>query len=263
MLLNSSCVQTLKFWQTKDSENIEVQKINHLKVQLDQAFFVSEKLLIKVRIDINTDFPADKIVVFVLGLKEGNEVESQYKILKNEINSDLVHKGESYQMVFEMNGRTFNEFQIKCNFGSDALTALAAYKLSHPEIEKQLEQHTQTYQALKLEDVELKKESENCINTNCKTRFSIKAQLKNYSEAKLNNIKLAVGIIWRDSNSKTLENPPLDYQQKLENEEELDLSSILLEPNESKKIKVNVDRDIPQKKNGEYLPYIRILNIRE
>lgn len=113
---------------------------------------------------------------------------------------------------------------------------------------------------LTLENVELKAEPSDCSEPPCSLLYTIRAELVNHEIDTLGDIGLAVGLYW--ANAGQLPQIPEHLAPLTDNEEEIPLGRLLLHPAARKKIRIAVDREVPQVPGGEFIPHLRIVRYR-
>lgn len=265
-----------------------------LQLKVAQAFFVGENLNVKVRLTAKASMPSEKLVVGVIGLHEGNVVETHYARIKEITNEPLVIAGQSVLVPFELSSHELTEYQVSGSWGEEAVELWAEKKdenkaplVEKPEDEKAPVTEVQPSAPPKeekpaakveesdeipmikpgflgstntatLEGVELQEQPEECTEAPCDIRYTILARVVNRSRSPLTGIKLAVGISW--SENKSLPRSPANGASVESGEELVDLKQSVLDPGQSKKLRVKVARAVPVIPGGAFLPYIRVVS---
>ncbi len=112
--------------------------------------------------------------------------------------------------------------------------------------------------ALALEDIEIDSQLDDCPAQPCDLRYRISARIRNESaRAPIENLKLAVGLYWAEKGM--LPQTPASGSAATANEEIISLRALSIAPGQSKAIRVNVNRGVPQIPGGQFVPHIRIL----
>ncbi len=248
-----------------------------LVVAVSQAFFVGEELHIKVRLEAKTVLPAAQVVVSVLGLREGQIVETHYQVLNTLTKDERIVPGQTFVLPFALLSKDLSEYQIQCRWGNDAVQLLSREHTETPVqpaesaalLAAQEEPGSQraalspaaAIGKLALEDVELEEQTLACAHAPCDRLYTLRARLINKNTAALGDLELAVGLAWSETNS--LPKPPADYAPKQEREELIRLGTVVLHTGESKKLKIKVARSVPYVPGGAFLPYIRLVHAEQ
>lgn len=241
-----------------DNHNPPIKK-QPLTLTVSQAFYVSNKLNVKVLLEANTDYPSNKIVIKISALKQGEIVEEQLKLVSELVEDSEIKTNQRLIIPFEMQAEDFNEYQIHCSWGNDAAMLIQQHSQNFPLKNKNPEVKVDTpTKDIELERVELIERNQDCKNTTaCPLHYSISAVLINKSANNASNIKLAVGIVWAEVGK--LPQVFKDFESLKDSEELLDLESYVLNAFSEKKVKVDIDREVPNLSAGKFFPYIRIV----
>lgn len=236
----------------------EEDKKQPVSITVSQAFFVSNKLQVKVIIEAKTDLPADKIAIKIAALKEGEVIEEQVKLAKEVLEEPEIKANQRLIIPFELQSEDFNEYQIQCSWGEEAVALMqnATKKFSEKKQVSPLPE-IKNIELLSLEQVELVEKNSRCKKQPCPISYSISSMLVNKTGFNASGIKLAVGIDWAKDGQ--LPKAINDFEAAKESEEILDLGDSLLPPFAEKKVKVDIDRELPKTSGGKYYPYIRIV----
>lgn len=232
---------------------IEEHKKNPFNISVTQAFYVSNKLKVKVLLESDSDFNSNKIALKITALKQGEVIEEQVKFLSDITEEERIKSGQRFIVPFEIEAQDFSEYQIQCSWGED-VNNISKSSVKHRQ---ENNENSNALSNLSLEKVELLEKQKSCKKVPCPLNFSITTFLTNHSNKVINNIKLAVGIAW----SENQETPkiPKDLDPKQDSEEILDLGSFNLAVNAEKRVNVDIDRDLPNLSNKRFYPYIRIV----
>ncbi len=97
-----------------------LEQIPPIEVDVSQAFFNEDKLNVKVGLKTLKDFNSDEILIGILGLKQGDVVEQNFKRLKDVISTQKVNSNSKVAVRFELQSNDLTEYQITCSWGSKA-----------------------------------------------------------------------------------------------------------------------------------------------
>jgi hypothetical protein len=97
-----------------------VAKLSPLSLSVAQAFYVGERLQVKVKLETKIKLPASQIVVSILGLKEGRIVEQHDQRLSAVTSDAELAPGAALLLPFELTVKDLSEYQIQCRWGKDA-----------------------------------------------------------------------------------------------------------------------------------------------
>jgi hypothetical protein len=221
-----------------------------LDLQITQSFVQASKLHVKVLVNAKTDFPADEVIVSLFGLRDGEIVEKQTKLMSEEINSRELSNGQSVVLYFVLNKTDLSEYQVKCSWGKDALEIIASIKAGSIE--------PTTNVNVFLDEIEIVEQTVSCNIAPCDIFYTLFGTINNQSDNRIPEIDLAIGLFWVNE-GQTL--PSIEAHTKLApNEEVISLSNINLAPGESRKVRVTVDRGVPILPGGKFIPRLRILD---
>lgn len=110
-----------------------------------------------------------------------------------------------------------------------------------------------------LSDVELDQQTTKCSKEPCDLRYTIRARISNSANTPVKSALFAVGVLW--GSDRKLPKPPDDFQPLGPDETAAELRPMAVEPGGSKRLKIAVDRSIPQVPGGRFYPYIRIVSV--
>ncbi len=250
-------------------DKLPQQKKQPFSVSVLQAFYVSNKLNVKVLLEANTNYPSNKIVIKLAALKKGEVVEEQLKLVSDLHEESEIKTNQRLIIPFEMQAEDFNEYQIHCSWGNDATILLDHFRKYSEKNNSSETKIDSSAKDLQLEQVELLEKNDNCENPTAKLpksppcfhHYSISAALINKSATNLSQIKLAVGIVWAEEGK--LPGVFKDFDPLMDSEEALDLEDYVLKASSEKKVKVDIDREVPKLSAGKFFPYIRIVEFKQ
>ena len=267
-----------------------------LSVSVAQAFYADDRLNIKVRVLAKTELPSDELVVSIVGLREGHTIEKKHQRIGKLLEHATIRGGESVLVPFELEGRELSEYQVQTRWGSDAVDfaeedtvpdkvetaapvppdarALAPNAPTHPDESAappvdlnpdEIPIVTPSAQAkpappegrLELRNVQLVSDDRGCTKPPCDLHYVIHARAVNEAAVPIGKLQLAVGFAW--SESESLPKPPERGLPKQPREELVDLGTLVLSAGEGKKLKIRINRGVPEVPGGAFLPYIRIV----
>lgn len=112
-----------------------------------------------------------------------------------------------------------------------------------------------------LTEVELEQSETRCPTPPCDLRYTIRARLQNTTDVPIRGATFAVGVVWSTGN--TLPKTPSSFEPLTGNESTVNLPDLTLDPRGGKRLKIAVDRSIPQVPGGRFYPYVRIVSVNQ
>ena len=287
-------VESAKILDEEIEPKLEEQKLAPIQVEVAQAFRAKDKLTVKVLLESRTYINPTDIIVILSGLEEGSVVEEQFQQVSDVVSGALKPE-QRVSLLFSLNANRLTEYQVQCSWGEDARKVLAqkmkkaretmrsslrktkplvqAKKPLKPKPETPVaEQKTEmakkptpvleknTYEggSLVLDNIVVEREEAACDTSPCDILYTLTAQLVNSSEASISSIELALGLNWVSENQQA--KVPEKLSPLTKGEERIALSDVTLVPQQTKKVRVSVDRAVPVVEGGEFLPHLRLLN---
>lgn len=255
-----------------------------LTLNVVQAFYDGPRLHLKVRLDAKTTISADEVIVSVAGLKDGQIREVHDQRLQAVVPFKRLSSGESAVVPFVLDGTGLSEYQVGLTWGEEAkLTGHGPFKhgasngpgqpaaarasLAGPgaavtphagEIVPPDEDTTDA--TVILRDVELERHEVPCDEPPCELRYTVHAILLNNGRTALTEVGLASGFVWVEEGTQPA--IPADFQPLRDIEEPVTLKNLGLQGGTERKLKVNVDRPVPDIPGGSFQPYLRIVEVR-
>ena len=110
---------------------------------------------------------------------------------------------------------------------------------------------------LALEKLSIESKTVPCEQEPCQVKYFVNASVANKSAKALTGISLAIGIYW--VNDGELPRLPQPLAPAGGNEAVVGLNRLVLAPGASRKVRIAVDRDIPEVPGGQFIPHVRIL----
>jgi hypothetical protein len=104
----------------KKNATEQATKQSPLSVTIAQAFFAEDQLHVKVHLRASVEVPADKIAIGIAGLREGDVVEEEVKLLKEVIGEQALKPEQVISVSFILSEKALSEYQIRCSWGADA-----------------------------------------------------------------------------------------------------------------------------------------------
>lgn len=111
--------------------------------------------------------------------------------------------------------------------------------------------------SLALLDFRTERKNIACDDKNCPQLLSVFGTIKNTGQAPLTNISLAVGLFWQEGRQSPVLPEPLS--PVLANERAVGIPQQILMPGESRRIRLNIDREVPVIPGGSFEPHVRLL----
>lgn len=258
-----------------------------LDIGVDQAFIEKEQLRVRARVTAKTQLDPKLVRVTVSGLHEGNVVEEQEKNLAEEFPFPVLEAGKAAVIHFALPAESLSEYQVKCSWqepGSDQRAVVsaqgkpavegvvtAAVPLQTPSAPTIASEKVSPRaepvvisggRGLILENIGVESREIPCGSKSCDKLFTVYGELLNDSGRTVRNISLALGLFWKDQGASL--GLPADSAGTLsENEETVELGELELPPGMSKRMKIEVDRAVPQLPGGSFVPHLRVWKYSE
>ena len=258
-----------------------------VEIRVDRAFYQADGLHVKVRVTSKTELPTADIVVNVTGLDEGQVIESYEKRLSEVFPVDDLDAGEAAMLDFVLKRPELSEYQVQCRWGEEAHKPASAAKPDAaaaqsvppqpPGVENDSARAALTLPEtstpdegsgveipliapggdLSLKVVELEHRVVDCAQPPCDRFYTIRATLLNQSARPIGGIVLASGLQWVNQGATSKEPEPFAKLQ--EGEESVALDGFVLQPGKEKRLKIAVDRAVPEVPGGSFMPYVRLV----
>lgn len=110
---------------------------------------------------------------------------------------------------------------------------------------------------LEISDIDIVSDVISCKAEPCDISYTVYANLINNSSQSIDTVKIAVGLYW--ANEGQLPKIPEASNRLLSSEELVELSDVSLASGRSQKVKMKLDRNVPQVPGGSFIPHIRLL----
>jgi hypothetical protein len=258
-----------------------------LELKVAQAFFDEEDLVVKVHLTAKTAMRADEIVVGVVGLEEGNVVEEKLQFVNEVVSQEILAPQSVTALRFTLTAKNLSEYQIRCSWG-DEVQKVKAAAADLAAIEEQLRNSSRASlsknpaqvdtrepphppvmmpprivrpampeRPLSLEQVEIQEDRGDCREEPCESYFTIHATIKNHTNGLIQGVRLAVGIYWAKT-GRLPQLPAVDASLR-PSEELVTLDTLELDSEQSKRVRIKVDRKIPRVPGGSFIPHVRLL----
>lgn len=259
-MLLSGCFSHGKTQPTKTPTKAEAQP--PIKVEVTQAFFVAETLHVTIQVFAKTDLETKLLLVRLIGLNQGNIIHSISERASDVAGDERLEEGESILFRLKIPAAELTEYQVQVAWGDESRQKEPKSPGSSAANSKAPEVNARSEEPLHIIGHELEEIGDTtCSNPPCDKHYAIRAELLNKGRGEISNIKLGVGIYFAPAGQvpqRKKNKEPLS-----EGEELLDLGELRLSPGEQKKMKIAVERGVPQVPGGSFLPYARIIEYQE
>ena len=274
---------------TGSSGAAETQKEPPLTIAVQQAFFVGENLNIKLRVSARAEMSANDILVGVRGLVDGQITARRFLTLSQVLSEEFVSADNSYVVSVELPAAGLTEYQVVCAWGMDAKllqsevrsdlakTEIVESSPNPPDLIPSVLNSSAMNPSIPggevrgeaigvsagevgvLEDVSLEETRVACKTPPCDFRYTVRARFINKMSEPVARVKLAVGIKWAAEDK--LPTTPPNFQPLENDESAVELTELNVPAGGSKRLKIGVDRAIPDIPGGRFFPYIRLVGI--
>ena len=235
-----------------------------LSFEVQQSFIDADNdLHVKVVLTPKIRLSASEVSMALLGLSEGTLADKQILQASDIFAGESIEPGERLAFHFEIPAEGLSEYQIKCSWGEDAKASTSP---STPETAQQAMggqaatpqmASKPTNQGVTLENLTLEKKSTPCEQTPCDVFFTLQGELKNSTPDNVNSVEIAVRLIWVNEGEQA---PVIQGSVPVGPEDELvELSNLELLPGAEKKIRISIDRAVPQVPGGRFEPSVRLI----
>lgn len=110
---------------------------------------------------------------------------------------------------------------------------------------------------LRIQELDVENETILCSEPPCDIMYTVLAKLENKGTETVDSVQIAVGLYW--ANSGQLPKVPAPDAELQENEELIELSELNIASGKSKKVRVKLDRSVPDVPGGSFIPHVRLL----
>ena len=202
------------------------------------------------------ELPQDRLVrndTSALELVKAGEVEDDLLTEDSQSTDEFIEEGE------------LDSFQEDADIQIPAKGVTRASLSRDPEIleavetDSDVEKEEDALPSSSLEIYELDIENETilCDTPPCDIIYTVLAELKNNGSEEVNSVQLAVGLYW--ANSGQLPRVPSADAVLQENEELIELKDLGITSNNSRTVRVKLDRSVPDVPGGSFIPHVRLL----
>lgn len=211
-----------------------------------QEFNDGKRLYVKAAIEAHARWSTAEAVVSLTGYREGSEVAKRQVPLASL--GPVLEQGSRHEIPIVLDAPAISDYQIELMWGRDSAEM---FKADAPKPAGSSEA------AIELRNVSVRSERVRCdTGQGCELKFSIMAVLRNTSEKQVDHAVLGTGFIWLDAAA-------LDLSQRIpENEATVELTGLALGPGASRKVRLVLDRTVPERPDGAYHPVVRVISSR-
>lgn len=204
------------------------------------------RLFVKVGIEAHARWSTAESVVVLTGYRNGVVVGQQRTPLT--ALGPVLEQGSHHELPIVLTASQISDYQIELMWGRDSHELLAQ------RVTPVRPGHTENT-PLEVRNLSVHSERVNCeASQRCELQFAISAELRNSSEKKIDQAVLGAGFIWVDS-------PALDLSRRIpENEVTVELAGLNLGPGASRKIRMVLDRTVPERPDGAFQPVVRVVS---
>ena len=228
------------------------------------------KLRIRAYVRARTALETKSLAVSAQGLREGEVVEKLVRSISEVFPHDVMRKGQSALVQFELSADDLSEYQVVCSWGEEGVFLLGQPGGTQSSSPKEIAKVDSTpltsssiekLQGLELNNLQLQGRPDPCAKPpDCDIWFTFEGMLGNKSSEPIREIELALGLFWVPDGSDFAF--PANFDPLGDNEEAIRLESLTLGVGREKKLKISLDEAVPQVPGGQFVPRLRILNYR-
>lgn len=250
----------------------EPGKLAPVDLEVAEAFFEEDVLLVKIRVRAKTSINPQNIAVGVLGLREGDVVEKNVQAVSDIVVGREMIAGQSAALSFSLREPELTEYQVQCSWGEDAARLLSEAP-ARPRADASADSRSSAPSAgiraesaskplpdehpLGLEDVNVEENKVDCAAAPCDILYTMNGRLVNHLPDAVSRIQLAVGLYW--TMQGMLPQVPASGAAPTSGEEIIDLGAAVLPGGASRRIRINIDRKIPVVPGGRFVPHLRVV----
>lgn len=225
-----------------------------LKLEVAQEFVENGELNVKLLVEPLVSLRSSQVLLRIKGLKDGNVIEKKEQVLSESAAKEIVSPGEKYSMRFQLRADGLSEYQIECSWGDDARGAGLAKMADVPPVP--------THPGVELVQVVLESSDTACDKPPCDKMFTLTGNLENGDDVSIGRVQLALGVFWVEKDGAEPPFPAALSELDL-NEEKIELNGLEVPAHSTKKVRVNLDRALPQLDTGGFVPHLRLLSFEK
>jgi hypothetical protein len=209
-----------------------------------QEFNDGKRLYVKAAIDAHARWSTAEAMVSLTGYRDGSEVAKRQVPLASL--GPVLEQGSRHEIPIVLDAPAISDYQIELMWGRDSAEIFKA-DATKPAGSSEA--------AIELRNVSVRSERVMCdTGQGCELKFSIMADLRNTSGKQVDHAVLGTGFIWLDAAA-------LDLSQRIpENEATVELTGLALGPGASRKVRLVLDRTVPERPDGAYHPVVRVIS---
>jgi hypothetical protein len=113
--------------------------------------------------------------------------------------------------------------------------------------------------AIHLSPLRISKRLSSCPNKVCDYLYTVESSLINDSEKIITSVVLAVGLNWVNNGQQPVS--PDNFLPTKPNEDELSIGNLQLKPDETRPLRINIDKPVPSVAGGGFQPSVRIVSV--
>jgi len=227
-----------------------------VQVSVAQAFFDNRTLNVKVHLKTLKRMSSNDILVGITGLRNGVVVEQDFKRVSEVFSSSNIDTDSVVAFRFRLNSPDLSEYQVKCIWGEGKILSFLEQSESLAPLAQEASFQSNT-KMLEIKSVDIESMASECKLAPCDLTYTLHAELENKGQQAVHKASLAVGLYW--VNEGQLPSLPNDNTSLGSFEELVELSNLEIASGDSQKIKVTLDRSVPQVPGGSFIPHIRLL----
>ncbi len=237
-------------------------------LQVSEPFIRDDKLGVNVIIIPKTELEPKQLLVTLKETKNAELLSEQTKQISDLTAIEALAAREPLKLFFELKSPESDQFQVTCKWDlmQEAVALPVATPAHTPEptpapvsIPTVTPASRVVTEVKKSHDIQILtiSKNEDCKSGVCAKRTIVTARITNNTDQPLTNIILAFGLFWTDG--VTPLELPTQNAPRLEQEEQIDLKQLTIQPNRSKVVRFNLNFDIPEVELGKIVPNVRFL----
>lgn len=233
-------------------------------VSIEDSYKRSGRIFVFSKFKALQKIDTKKIKIQLLGFNEEKIVSQDERDLSIFSDSSYIYEGQELAISMEIDGKDVSEYQLHVSWSDKENEEQVSSTES--EKEEKLKEvnfnlndlNKKEFYLPKLVNTKERELRNFCKSKDCFYTLQIESELINPFEVEVSGFNLALSLVWQESGEELISNSV--STEKLEGEEIIDLQNLVLKAGQSRKIRLNIDREIPVKENGKYVPVLRVVS---
>lgn len=264
-----------------------------ITMEVAQKFFDGSALTLRVHLKTLTEVDPREVAIEAVGLQQGSVVARDLRFLDEVVTAEHIPAGKRLVVTLTVANSDISEYQVRGMWGEDALAKRDSHSGEQAQVKlaKDVSGESEASQAraslgneatatsqvdlqttenvkdaehqaeLELSIVRVERQEIDCPNASCPQFVTLYGELKNTGSTAVTDVELAVGLFWKEG-AKTPKLPAA-FSELAANERAVTLPTHILLSGEKKRLRLNIDRAVPQIPGGTFVPHARVLAARD